>query len=328
MNRREMLKMSAAATGGLLVPEVLGATQRASAGVTDAPCLWGAYASPPKGKGAPYAFALLEKKIGRKLAVTRHYLPFDAQLPGSAIVWSANGGRLPYISFKARQHNDDPIRWAAIASGRYDRFLHDQAVRLHKWNKPAYICFHHEPEDDPDCGTPADFKRAHTRIRNIFLRAGATKLAWVVTLMASTYAGGHGGPQAWLPSQYRMLGVDGYNRFPCIGARSKHPWKPFWEIFAPARRFAASKRRGLFIGEVGCVEQNDCGYHLGNPLAKANWFRGMGATLENWPEVRAIVYSSAATRHAGYPMEYQVDSSLASLAAYRTVGHHRYFNGG
>jgi hypothetical protein len=327
MNRREMLKTSAAAAGGLLLPEFLGAPEMASASVTDAACLWGAYASPPKGKDAPYAFTLLEKKIGRKLAVTRHYLPFDAQLPGSAIVWSANGGRRPYISFKARHHNGDPIHWAAIASGRYDRFLHDQAVRLRQWNKPAYICFNHEPEDDTDCGTPAEFKRAHTRVRNIFIRAGATKLAWVVTLMASTYAGGHGGPAPWLPQQYRMLGVDGYNRFPCISSRSKHPWKPFWEIFAPARRLAAAKGKGLFIGEVGCVEQNDCGYHLGNPLAKANWIKGMGATLESWPEVRAIVYSSAATRHDGYPMEYQVDSSLASLAAYRTVGHNRYFNG-
>ena len=327
MNRREMLKTSAAAAGSLLLPEFLGAPETASASVTDAACLWGAYASPPRGKDAPYAFTVLEKKIGRKLAVTRHYLPFDARLPGSAIVWSANGGRRPYISFKARNHHGDPIRWAAIASGRYDRFLHDQAVRLRQWNKPAYICFNHEPEDDTDCGTPAEFKRAHTRVRNIFIHAGATKLAWVVTLMASTYAGGHGGPAPWLPQQYRMLGVDGYNRFPCIGSRSKHPWKPFWEIFAPARRLAAAKGRGLFIGEAGCVEQNDCGYHLGNPVAKANWIKGMGATLESWPEVRAIVYSSAPTRHDGYPMEYQVDSSLASLAAYRTVGHNRYFNG-
>ncbi|MFL5766588.1 MAG: hypothetical protein ACJ758_01935 [Actinomycetota bacterium] len=327
MNRREMLKTSAAAAGGLLLPEILGRTGEASATMTDAHCLWGAYASPPAGKTPPYAFTLLEKKIGRKLAVTRHYLPFDAELPGSSIRWSASGGRIPYISFKARHHNGDPVRWAAIASGRYDRFLHEQAVRLRNWNRQAYICFNHEPEDDTDCGTPAEFKRAHTRLRNIFVRAGATKLAWVVTLMASTYAGGHGGPRAWLPSQYRMLGVDGYNRFPCIGSRSKHPWKPFWEIFAPAHRFAETAGKALFIGEVGCVEQDDCGYHLGNPLAKANWIRGMGATLETWPQVHAVVYTSAPTHHDGYPMAYQVDSSVASLTAFRDVGHHGHFNG-
>lgn len=327
MNRRDMLKTSAAAAGALVLPDVLGATQRASATVTEAACLWGAYASPPAGKPAPYAFTLLEKKIGRKLAVTRHYLPFDAPLPGSSIQWSARGGRVPYISFKARHNNGDPVRWSAIASGRYDRFLHEQGARLRSWNKPAYICFHHEPEDDPDCGTPAEFKQAFARVRNLFLHAGATKLAWVVTLMASTYGGGHGGPGPWIPPQYRMLGVDGYNRFPCIGSRSKHPWKPFWEIFAPARHVAMARGKGLFIGEVGCVEQDDCGYHLGNPVAKANWITGMGATIEHWPEVRAVVYSSAPTHHDGYPMEYQVDSSLASLAAYRTVGHHRYFMG-
>jgi hypothetical protein len=39
------------------------------------------------------------------------------------------------------------------------------------------------------------------------------------------------------------------------------------------------------------------------------------------------VYSSAPTRHDGFPMEYQVDSSFAALQAYRAVGHHKQFNG-
>ena len=102
------------------------------------------------------------------------------------------------------------------------------------------------------------------------VNTSATPAPRSVTLMASTYAGGHGGPEPWLPKEYRMLGVDGYNRYPCITRPSKHPWKPFWEIFAPARHVAMARGKGLFIGEVGCVEQDDCGYHLGNPIAKAN----------------------------------------------------------
>jgi hypothetical protein len=136
----------------------------------------------------------------------------------------------------------------------------------------------------------------------------------MVTLMASTYGGGHDGPRAWLPSQYRLLGVDGYNRFPCIGSRAKHPWKPFWEIFAPARQLAATLRKGLFIGEVGCVEQDDCGFHLGNPLAKANWLRGMGTTLENWPEAARSSTRVRRHRHDGYPSDEVSGRQLVRVA--------------
>ncbi|MDP9243310.1 MAG: twin-arginine translocation signal domain-containing protein [Actinomycetota bacterium] len=327
MDRRDFLKATAATTAGLIVPQWLAEETSASASVTDASCLWGAYAAPIKGLSPTAAYRELERKIGRKLAVTRHYQPFDTVLPGQLIRWSAYGGRIPYISFKARHHNGDPITWSSIIAGRHDAFLRDQAFRLKSWNKPAYICFHHEPEDDPDCGSPYEFARAYARVRNIFVSHGAHKLAWVITLMASTYAGGNGGPHRWLPKQFRHLGVDGYNRFPCVSPRLKHPWKPFREIFAPARQFAAAMGKGLFIGEVGCVEQDDCGYRTGDPLAKARWFKGMGATIQNWPEVRALVYTSAPTRHQGYPMEYQVDSSLPSLNAYRTVGLRRPFTG-
>jgi hypothetical protein len=41
--------------------------------------------------------------------------------------------------------------------------------------------------------------------------------------------------------------------------------------------------------------------------------------------VKAILYSHTTCRHNGFPMEYRVDSSATSLAAYAALGMDPYF---
>jgi hypothetical protein len=53
----------------------------------------------------------------------------------------------------------------------------------------------------------------------------------------------------------------------------------------------------------------------------------MGNTLVNWPAVHAVLYSNTSLHHDGYPVDYRVDSSSASLAAYEDVGSRPYFYG-
>jgi hypothetical protein len=328
MKRREFLRTTGAAATGLalrgLIPQSASAATLSP--VEQARCRWGAFAKPQAGQTTIEAYASFERKIGRKLAVTREYANWDSALPGKLAIWSADGGRIPYISFKAFRRNGAAVPWASIASGSWDSLIRTQADRMRSWGHEAYVSFHHEPEDDPACGSASEFRAAYARIKRIFDGHGVN-VRWVVALMASTYAGGHGGFEPWLPPAFDLLGIDGYNRFPCVPARDKHPWRAFKEIFSPGIDAAGMTGKPMLIGEVGSVEQYDCGNTGGDPLAKAQWITNMGNTLVNWPSVRAVLYSHTSLHHDGYPVNYRVDSSPASLTAYENVGSRSYFYG-
>jgi hypothetical protein len=326
MDRREFLKAAAGATSGIALSGLPSAkTASASdSSILTAGCLWGAFADPVSGQTDAEAYLELERKIGRKLALTRQYLSWDADLPGRVAQWSASHGRIPYISFKAKHANGDAVRWAAIASGSMDENIRKKAERMRAWGHHAYMSFHHEPEDDPDCGSADDFRAAYARIRRIF-DAHHVSVRWVAALMASTYDGGNGGYRRWLPPRYHLIGVDGYNRFPCVPERTKHPWESFRMLFGSANAAAEAADKALFIAEIGCVEQQACGYSNGDSLAKAKWFTAMGETLKSWPRARAAMYSNTTLMHDGFRMDYRVDSSNSSLSAYRKVGLQAHF---
>ncbi|MFL5767780.1 MAG: hypothetical protein ACJ758_08060 [Actinomycetota bacterium] len=286
---------------------------------TSAPCLFGAYVN-PFGGDQTAAVAAFETLIGRPLAITRHYLTWNISLTTSNIKKSAAAGHIPYLAWHATTKGNTAVPWSSIASGSQDAWIVTQANALRAAGFPVYLAFHHEPEDDLANGTPADFAAAYDHVRAVFDAEGVTNATWIVTLMATTYGGGHKGYAAWMPSGVDLLGVDGYNRHPCISSPQKHPWNSFETIFTDAHDVAVSTGIPLFVGENGCVEQYDCGNTLGDPNAKAQWLADECATLRSWPEVKGVLYSHTTCRHNGYMMEYRVDSSAPSLAAYSAFG--------
>jgi hypothetical protein len=337
MERRDFLKViasggaSLALSTGFRFPQRLAtaasepATPSSSAlAATSAPCLWGAYVN-PFGLSQSAGISGFESTLGRQLAITRHYLTWNISLVNSTIRWTAGAGRIPYVAWHATKKGNVAIPWASITAGTEDTWIASQAAAVRNAGFPMYLTFHHEPEDDPGNGSAADFAAAYDHVRGIFDAAGVTNVTWVVTLMATTYGGGHHGYAAWLPESFDLLGVDGYNRHPCIANLAKHPWRSFEEIFTPAHNASVSSGIPLFVGENGCVEAYDCGVTTGDPAAKAQWFVDQGVTLKSWPEVKAILYSHTTCRHNGYPMEYRVDSSSLSLAAYTQLGLNPYF---
>lgn len=339
MDRRAFLKAIAAGGAGLAVsgfrfpashvghraPRRLQRGLPVPAGAaTSAPCLFGAYVN-PFGSDPTAAIAAFETSIGRPLAITRHYLTWTNSLTTTTIKKSVATGHIPYIAWHATKKGNVAVPWSSIATGSEDAWIVTQAQALRDAGFPVYLTFHHEPEDDPANGAPADFAAAYDHVRAVFDAEGVTNATWVVTLMATTYGGGHHGYESWLPQRFDLLGVDGYNRHPCLSNLPKHPWKSFEEIFADSHDASVATGVPLFIGENGCVEQYDCGNTVGDPNAKARWFADECATLKSWPEVRAVLYSHTTCRHNGYLMEYRVDSSPASLASYNAFGQDPYF---
>jgi hypothetical protein len=196
------------------------------------------------------------------------------------------------------------VSWRAIADGRHDGWITSQARSLRSLGGRGYMCFHKEPEDE---GNPNDWKDAHQRVRRIFENTGVSGYQWLVTLTAATYQKGEAG--RWIPNRYDALGVDGYNRHRCFGV----DWRSFDKIFRPARQFARSRGRDLYVIEAGCVERN-----AGD---KAGWLRDARQTIKSWPEIKGFSYN-----HENTDCNYYVTSSSSALDAFRAMGSDPYFD--
>jgi hypothetical protein len=324
LDRRQFLKTSALTGAAIAFPGwVIGRAAWADAAPQG--CLWGAYVRPRGTETPQSAVGALELKIGRRLGITRHYLNWADELPGSYAEWSASQGYRQYISWHALGRDGGGISWASIAAGKYDTRIREQARRMKHWGRRAYFTFHHEPEHDPS-GNASEFRAAWNHVRHIFDNVGAGNLRWVVTLTASTYDGGHGGAKVWLPKHFDLLGADGYNRFPCLANKQLHPWRSFWGIFKSAHALSLKLGTPMVVGEYGSVEQNACNNDAGDPTAKARWLTGAGATLRNWTNVEVAMYSHTLASFEGYPESYWVDTSASSLAAFTAVGKQTYFS--
>jgi len=289
-----------------------------------ATCLWGARTDPYGTETTDKATRNLEDRIGRKFAILREYAAWDRDLPTGYQRWVARTGRVPYIAWHATKIDGTAITWSSIANGTRDEWIKTQARALKSWARPAYFCFHHEPENDTKNGNAAEFKAAWAHVRRIFRRVGVTNLKWVAAFMASTYKGGHGGIDAWMPPDTDILfGVDGYNRGACD---PKPGWRSFSDIFLPAHKHAVAKGHGLFIGEFGCVEDTACGKTSGSSTRKAHWFTHASATMKTWSELKAVVYSNTEWVFNGVDVNYRVDTTTESFKSYKAVGLDPYFH--
>jgi hypothetical protein len=304
IDRREFLKRGAVAgtaAASLGVWALEGAQQPAFA-VTPGQVKWGALCLPRPGHTQEQAVRGLQMKVGRKFDTTHLRMPWTTPLVNNFTRWSGSTGHTQILSWFARTQGG-LVSWRGIAQGHQDAWITKQARSLKAAGWHGYFCFHKEPEDE---GTPEDWKAAYHRVRTIFTNVGVRKMRWVVGLMASTYAAGEA--QRWMPYEYGVLGVDGYNRYNCF----HKPWRSFEQIFAPAHAFALKKRKPLYVVESGCVEAE--------PGRKADWIAGARTTVKHWHNVVGVSYN-----HESTDCTYYVDSSQSSLAAFRAMGQDGYF---
>ncbi len=319
-DRRRFIRSSAIAVAGLLAASALPMDPVLAA--YRHRIHFGAGCEPQGSQDQRAAVLELERKIDRKLGIMRRYTFWECDIPDGTHRWAAADGRTPYISWHAYTRGGQTIPWRSIAQGDHDAYIRNKAHTIKAWGKHVYLSFHHEPENDPANGGPAEFRAASDRVHTLFRNVGADNVTWVVALMASTYGGGHGGAEVWLPRDFHLVGVDGYNRYPC--GDYGYPWRSFREIFDPARQWARRVNRGLFIGEYGCVEKDACG-GSGAGGAKAAWFQAAADTMASWGGVRGAVYSHTNGGSAHIP--YWADTSASSLRAFRTMAHLPRFDG-
>ncbi len=305
IDRREFLKRTAVtgtAAASLGVWALEGADQPALAAGTAGRVKWGALCLPPGRITQEQGVQNLQFRVGRKFDTTHYRMPWTTPLVNKFTRWSAGSNHTQILSWFARTKGG-LVSWRGIADGQQDAWITRQARSLRATGWHGYFCFHKEPEDE---GSPEDWKAAYHRVRQIFTNVGVRNMRWVVCLMASTYLTGQA--EQWMPYEYGLLGVDGYNRYTC----RHRSWRSFEQIIQPAHTFAARKRKHLYVVETGCVE--------GEPGRKAQWITGARATLKKWPNVVGVSYN-----HENTDCTYYVDSSASALSSFRAMGQDAYF---
>ena len=336
VSRRDFLKYTAAGAGALALPQIVG-SESATASPANAPCIWGAFPDPglnPTTADIENAIKSFETLIGRKLGMTRHYIRWDySPIPSAPMVWSANGGRVPFMDWRPQRMNGNYVKWADIAAGTQDSYITSvaNAFKTKLVGKKVFLTFNHEPENDAKNNGPAstaseelararEYKAAYTHVKKIFIAQGVQNVKWVCTLVQGTYKGANQGADAWFPKAAAYVGADGYNRGACSGG-----WKSFNTLFKDAHDYAVLKGKSMVVEEWGCAPPNACGGTA--PQTKAQWFTDAGDQIEAWPEIKAVIYTHVDAQFRMKEVDFRVNiPGAAELTAYKQVGNRAHFN--
>ncbi len=270
--------------------------------------LFGAAAGARRGVSRAQVLEGLEQKVGRKFELHRTYQLWDDPPVSDATSFDVATGRVPAISIKPKLRHGGAIPWTEIASGAQDATIKAQATALKALGKPVILSFHHEPENDADYGTPADFVAAWRHYVSVFRAEGAGNVSFAWILMSGSFSRDAAKANAFYPGDDAVdwIGVDTYNWYDCKNFK----WKSLGEVLASFRTWAAPHRKPIFIAELGSAEDPAM------PGRKGQWFRDALTTLKGWPQVKAVAYFQNRGIGCGWP----VDTSPSSLAGFRALG--------
>lgn len=259
--------------------------------------------------------------IGQPSGCVRQYLDLTQSYTGGYIQFAFENNRTPIIAV----HSWTPqprhaIPWRDVANGVYDEVILGNAQQFKAMGGrgvPAYIVFHHEPENEEDgkvsgdlppgetCGSRQDFKDAFDHFRRICRQVLTPADAiFGCTLMAGRYRSGDW--TSWVPPVYAFLGIDGYSHGNVN--RNGVNTETFDSIFTPAHNAAQTAGKSLVIEEVGVAETPSI------PSFKADFITDMRFTAKTWPELLAICYSNLDAKE-----DYSLDTSSGALNAFKAM---------
>jgi len=282
--------------------------------------LFGAFTTGEPGGGADRQSRIesFESTVGRKLAVERVYYAWDEVFPNSWDYWSRDQGRTLIISWNAATADGRYIKWADIASGRYDATIDARAADIKAFSAPLIFVFNHEPsaEGDPR-GTPQDFIHAFQHVRSRFVADGVTNALYGWVVLAYTYRNGKADLLYPGDSSVDLIGVDGYNWYGCTGFEN-WTWSPFSGVLNDFYSFGLAHRKPMMVAEWGSTEDPAV------PAHKSQWITAAATTLKGWPQVKIVSWFDSQNPPAN--CSFKVDTSQSSIAAFTAMGADPYFN--
>ncbi len=223
-------------------------------------------------------------------------------------------GVTPFFTWQSWDRNADnqttyDIR--TIPRGDHDAYIREWARGAKAWGKPFFLRFNHEMNGDwypysPGVNdiTAADYVAAWRHVHDIFRAEGATNAKWV-----------------WCPDAGRSISSaiypgDSYVDWICLdtynwgNTKSWSSWRSLYDAFKPGYDaiLSVAPSKPLMIGETGSVESGG---------DKAAWIRQAynQDVPTGLPKIKMVVYAD----EYWPPDDWRVDTSAASLAAYKEV---------
>jgi len=202
----------------------------------------------------------------------------------------------------------------AIASGVHDAYLDAWSEAAKAYGHVVYVRLMHEVLGTPyphaygqnRNNDPVRYVAAFRHVVDFFKKKKATNVQFIWC-----FGCGPKNPpfENFFPGDdyADWVSLDGYNTL------ERGQWKTFERVFGDAYAVLEKiSRRGVMIGEIGCVEDPK------DPIAKAKWIKDafLEAIPNRMPRIKAVVFFNS----GGHLVHnYHVDSSPASSAAYQAV---------
>jgi Glycosyl hydrolase family 26 len=271
------------------------------------------------------------ERVGRMPAIIMWYQPWSAdnhwaELRPHVLEGVAARGATPLITWNP-WHLDGPVeqpRFAlrTIAAGRHDDYIGTWATGLAAYGARVYLRFAPEMNGDwsPWCAgvngnSAADYVAAWRHVHDRFADAGASNVRWVwcpnvvtATPMADLYPG---------DAYVDWVALDGYNWG--SGMPWGSTWRSFTQVFQDSyAELTTITGKPMMIAETGSAEKGG---------DKAAWIENAFTQLaDSFPKIRAFLWYNVDRRSADEP-DFRVESSPASLEAFRTVAGSAYARG-
>jgi hypothetical protein len=273
----------------------------------------GVYSDLP-GKTEAQSVLAREKQIGRKFAIDSHYYNWTDNFPGTAEAGDVAAGRTPMITW-----------WGTtlvnITNGSSDALIRARANSIKSFGKPVFLRWGAEMNGNwfawsgPSNGNnPAAYVAAWKHIHDIFASAGVTNVSWVWAPNANSKPGGTdvtswNNWRNYYPGDAYVdwVGIDGYNWGSIYG------WQSPSSIFNPVYSDYAN-RKPVMIAETSSVESGG---------SKAGWIASLQTWMSGHTDAAALVWFDTNTSTSG--IDWRIDSSASSLAAYKKLALSSYF---
>ncbi|CCH17573.1 glycosyl hydrolase [Micromonospora lupini] len=289
---------------------------------------WGMYSPANAGSGWDHAKAIttVEAQVGRKFDIVHRYHDFsnagsNGAFPDAYEAQQMREGRLMFFAWESRDFSaGTTLKWSDVYSGRHDATIDAVAGRIRAAKVPVFLGFDHEPEDEPNKGSDADFVRAWKYVYERFAKAGADNAVWVWTMMGwsghySRYAGLYPGDR-----YVDWVAYDPYNFHVCNGSTV---WK------SPSTTVDGFYRwldeNGIGAGKPRMLAEFGTNFNSADKGAKQRWFQEFPAALKAHPKIKAAIYFNSpgmTTRTATCDMTMNHDAS--AVAGFTQAGKDAY----
>ncbi len=296
--------------------------------------------SPP----APFTLARVdsfEQQVGKDVSIVMWYQPWAtnnrARFDSSACLEIMRRGKVPMITWEPWDPGSDAnmvknpsqqkkYRLKAITSGRYDAYIRQWAIDIRTLGGPVMLRPMHEmngnwyPWSGTENGnTPAEFVKAWRHIHDIFEEEGATNVTWVWSINhVSVPDNKENAYAAYYPGDEYVdwTSISGFN----WGTTSRYSsWRPFMHWYERPVKYLKKVKKPIIISEFASVEKGG---------KKNAWIRDAYKRIRALSKVRGVIYYDSIERSTSSTQDWRVNSSKASLAAFKVAIASDYFYSG